>query len=189
MYMEIPNFAPRSKQIGHPYAHYNITAEGLEGLLVNATLSTLAMGNWTTSAVARHTEYTAFYKFGNPRAILVPYTITLSFALLFVVLGMASLISNGVMAQDVGFLQVACTTTGSAALERAAAAACLGGDANTANPRLADMRLLYGELAADANGPRRAGFGPPEHVRPLVKGARYGCADDDADDEDRPFLA
>ena len=176
---------------------FKLTAEGLEEMLVNATLSAVALGLWTTQVMAKEKLYTSFYDFNRPAAILVPYAITLGFSFLFVCLGMVSLRSNGVMAEDVGFLQVACTTTGNAAFERAAASGCLGGEANTgSNKALADMVLIYGELidADDAKGcgggrraVRRAGFGPVDQVRPLEPSGWYGVSSNDGE-EGQPLL-
>lgn len=167
----------------------SITPRTVEDMLINATLSTLTMGNWTTTVndVTRE-SWTNYYRFSRVHAVLLPYGIALAVSLAMVGFGLAALIKNGVAAED-GFLQAACTTAGggNATLEQMLASGCLGGPENTASvDGESDIKFLYGELLAtqggrddqgDAQGEglvRRAGFGPVDEVGKLKKGATYG---------------
>lgn len=189
-------FAPSLKSVNVYGAvltwELSLTPERLEELMINATLSVMTLGNWTTPADTIVTEWVGFYSFKNQKMIYIPYAVTLGVSLFYIILGLLALVDNGVAAEDVGFLQVACTTTGNVAFDEAAASGCLGGPSNTSgNSRLADMYLLYGDLGASQSYKgdgmvKRAGFGPPEQVRPLEKGGRYGCAMGSSESE--PFL-
>ena len=179
----------RSSMTNHPLA-LSITPRIVEDMLTNATLSTLAMGNWTTTVSdATRESWTNYYRFSRVRAVLLPYGIALTVSLAMVSFGLAALVRNGVAAGD-GFLQAACTTAGggNATLEQMLASGCLGGPENTASvDGDSDIKFLYGELLTTPGGKtgqgdaedeglvRRAGFGPVDEVGRLKKGATYGA--------------
>ncbi|KAF8541197.1 hypothetical protein BDD12DRAFT_949477, partial [Trichophaea hybrida] len=100
----------------------------LEDMIINATLSLLTLGNWTTVVSANVITYDTVYNFDRKAFLILPYGIALGLSLIFIYIGAAALVSNGVPADNGGFLQVACTTTGNETFEQAAAGGCLGGD-------------------------------------------------------------
>lgn len=84
---------------------------------------------------------------------------------------MFALVENGVAASSGGFLQLLCTTKGSAVLDEMVREASLGGDENVSE-ELKGLVVRYGELR-DRKG-IRAGFGVGSEARDLVKGRNYG---------------
>jgi hypothetical protein len=76
---------------------------------------------------------------------------------------------------DGGFMQIIATSTGSAALDNAAAGGCLGGGESVAQ-ELKDLKIRFGEIIArDEPGKvKRAGFGVESEINPLQKGTKYG---------------
>lgn len=74
-------------------------------------------------------------------------------------------------------MQIVATSTGSAALDNAAAGGCLGGNESVAQD-LKDLKIRFGEIKAreDAENPKRAGFGTENEISSLQKGAKYGIA-------------
>lgn len=145
--------------------------------MINATISTMAMGNWTTLVPVTSELLQNCYRLKRPMFIYVPYGTALGVGLLFVATGWAALVSNGVPAGP-GFFQVLNTTTGHVGLEKAAARNCLGGYKDP-DEELMGMRLVYGEVGGKEGRVRRAGFGAPEDVRKLDKGAMYEFDGDD----------
>ena len=80
--------------------------------------------------------------------------------------------ANGVSATDGGFIQLVTTTRGSKKLDKAAARACFGGDADLPK-ELLDLKIQFGELVDDScasTGVRRCGFGTEDEVVPLQGG-------------------
>ncbi|PBP22460.1 hypothetical protein BUE80_DR006664 [Diplocarpon rosae] len=88
-----------------------------------------------------------------------------------------ALVRNGVSAIDGSFTQIGTTSTGSSALNSAAAGGCLGGDESTPQ-ELKDLEIMYGEFVGRGEPGRikHAGFGTIEEVKVLEKGAKYGMA-------------
>ena len=167
----------------------SVTPRVIEDMLVNATLSTLSMGNWTTTASVTVEDWTNYYRFSNMNSVFLPYGIALAISLVLVNVGLAALVKNGVAAETGGFLQAACTTAGGGniALEQMLASGCLGGAENMASvDGDSGIEFLYGELLVapgdkagqgDAQGEdlvKRAGFGPVGEVGRLKKGTIYG---------------
>lgn len=153
----------------------------LEEIMVNATVTIISGRRWNTTADVTVETWNNYYRFSNRAHIFIPYSVVLMLALVFVTMGASALVTNGVPAESSSFLQVLCTTTGSRALENAAAGGCLGGTSSV-NPDLANMLLLYGELTnvrTQRGWVKRAGFGPVDEVRELQKGQLYGVVDDD----------
>lgn len=149
----------------------------LNDQLINITMSVMmAYNQWSTQVNATVIDSVNVYSFSQPLVLILPYFITLAAALPFIILGFAALIRNGVSATDGGFMQIIATSTGSAALDRAAAGGCLGGDENA--PReLRELKIRFGEFVGRGDaGVKRAGFGVDGEVKPLRKGAQYGIA-------------
>jgi hypothetical protein len=77
--------------------------------------------------------------------IYLPYFLALGLAVPFIAMVIITRMRNEVSATDRRFIQLLSTTTGSAALSRAAAGSYLGGDENVSEG-LKDLRVWFGEL-------------------------------------------
>lgn len=140
----------------------------------------LQLGFWYTTVPVNITNIQEVYSFISPKTLIIPYLTCLLLSIPFLCLGLNSLRLNGVSAIEGGFLQILMTTTGSKALEKAAAGGCLGGDENVPE-NLKRMRIRFGELVwsrVDEDGDRgvvkRAGFGTDDEVMPLRRAVAYG---------------
>ncbi len=149
----------------------------LNDQLVNVTMSAvMAYNYWSTQVNATIVDLVNVYSFSNPLSLILPYFVTLTVALPFMVLGFLALLRNGVSATDGGFMQIITTSTGSAVLDRAAAGGCLGGDESVPE-ELRDLKIQFGEfIGRGGAGVKRAGFGVDGEVKPLSTGAQYGIA-------------
>ncbi|TGO16217.1 hypothetical protein BPAE_0512g00010 [Botrytis paeoniae] len=160
---------------------FTVTPESLNRLLQNITLNMISeIGWWSTLANVTQWESINTFQFSKPLNLILPYFISLFLAIPILVLGIWSLRQNGVSAMNNSFVQILNTTTGSKALERAAATGCLGGYNNVLD-ELMDLKIRFGELKdvgqgdeRSSNGVKRAGFGTEQEIRPLVKGENYG---------------
>lgn len=149
---------------------YNISAARVEELLQNVTLSMLSISPANVNTAVVQTSIINFYAFHRPLNLLLPYFITLAVALLFVVMGLLALKSNGVSASNGGFLQILTTTRASETLDRVAVKSSLGGRENVSR-ELEEMQVLYGELPSKegSTAVQRFGFGLLSEVRPLTR--------------------
>ncbi|RDW81970.1 hypothetical protein BP6252_03082 [Coleophoma cylindrospora] len=159
---------------------FNVTEEALNSMLMNLTLSAITAYNyWQTTANVTTSSTVNLYSFSKPLNLILPYFLSLLVSLPLIILGLWALHSNGVSANDGGFVQLVTTSMGSATLEREAAKACLGGTENIWES-LAELRIRFGELIETGDRPgfyksmKRAGFGTVDETRPLAKGAEYG---------------
>lgn len=158
---------------------FNITEESLNKLLANFTLSIIPyLGLWNdTVNITRHISQNV-YSFSQPINLLIPYSLSLVLAFPCILLGTFALVQNGIPANDGGFIQILSTTTGSPALQIAAAGNCLAGDGRPSE-HLRNLKVRYGELVGlrtrvGGTVVRRAGFGTEGEVLPLKKGEKYG---------------
>lgn len=136
-----------------------------------------AYGNWHTTTNATTSATINVYSFSEPLTLIIPYFATLLVSLPFLILGLIALRRNGVSAIDNSFIQILATSTGSAAVDRAAAGACLGGNENVPN-ELKDLKIRFGEII-DRNEPggiKRAAFGVDGEVTELTRNTKYGIA-------------
>jgi hypothetical protein len=157
---------------------FNITEDILNEYLLNYTMSMMiAFGTWNTTANATRFETVNVYDFSSPLNLILPYFLSLTLAIPFLLLGGVALFKNGVSAIDSSFMQIIATSTGSAVLDKAAAGGCLGGDESMPQ-ELKDLKIRFGEII-DREEPgrlKRAGFGVDGEVAPLRKGDSYGVA-------------
>lgn len=137
----------------------------------------IAYGNWNTSTNATRLTTVNVYNFSEPLPLIIPYFATLLASLPFILLGGVALWKNGVAAIDNSFIQTLTTSTGSAALDKAAAGGCLGGSENVPN-ELKDLKIRFGEIInRDEPGRiKRAAFGVEGEVTSLTQGTTYGIA-------------
>ena len=107
-----------------------------------------------TNATVR-TTFNVF-SLSRPLNIFLPYFLSLGLAILFIAIGIIALLRNGVSATEGGFIQLLSTTTGSAALNKAAAGSCLGGSENVSE-ELKELRIRFGELIEGEREPDQEG--------------------------------
>jgi len=89
----------------------------LNEYIANVTISALTLDTWKQNISVNTTEYRGTYKFSKLNLIL-PYSLSLTFALIFAGIGTWSLIQNGALAADGGFLQIMKSTTGRTEMEK-----------------------------------------------------------------------
>lgn len=173
-----------NKNFGQYYSNENISGplfkisqDVLNDYLFKLTTSAmLSYGRWNTTTNATVFETINVYSFSQPLNLVLPYFTTLLISIPFIILGSLALIQNGVAATDGGFVQIIATTTGSAALDNAAAGGCLGGSDNVTQG-LKELKIRFGQLVGRKPGNiKLAGFGTDAEVVPLQRGTRYGIA-------------
>jgi hypothetical protein len=76
----------------------------LNDFLTNVSISALTLDTWRVPYPVNITEYRTTYHFCSPIKLIIPYALSLGFGLLFVGIGIWSLVANGVPATDGGFL-------------------------------------------------------------------------------------
>ena len=123
-----------------------ITAKTLNDLLRDTTISLLTMPNSNRTIVTRRTSSRNIYVFARPLNFFLPYSATLAFSLIFVVIGLSSLRANGSPARVGGFLQVLCTTRGSHALNELATEAGRESSSKYAQTALKNLKVRLGRL-------------------------------------------
>jgi hypothetical protein len=156
---------------------FHVTPELLNSALLNITLSVITdFGRWyaNDTEVIRWSSINV-YDFSRPLNLIIPYFLSLIITIPILFIGAFALRANGVAAIDGGFTQLLTTTTGSKALEKAAAVGCLGGEENVPE-QLKELEVRFGELVSEKGVVRRAGFGTREETRELVRGRVYGAA-------------
>lgn len=118
------------------------------------------------------TRYRNIYQFSEPLNLILPYSICLGVATIFVIIGIWSLIRNGVAAADGGFLQVMMATRGDTEMDRLVLEHGMIG-ANDVPQDLKDLKIRYGELVGrettGARGEIRWGFGTIEETVSLKR--------------------
>lgn len=168
------DIAPSIRLQSHQNTNFRISASSLQDLLKNITISMLTLNQTTMKITTTQNKLVNIFAFTYPFNLILPYFISLLASLAFIITGALALYANGVPASSNSFFQILCTTRGSHAVDVAAAQACLGGPDNVPEP-LKDMEVVFGELepSLDCNF-RRAGFGIPSEVSPLIKHQPYG---------------
>jgi hypothetical protein len=146
---------------------FMISEELLNEVVANVTIAAMLSyyppSVWNATVVANVTTYRNIYSFSRPLNLILPYTLSLTLTLPFLVLGYLSLRRNRVAALSDSFLQLLVTITRSEELDRVARPCAPGGD-ETATQELKDMHIMFGELATESGAARRLGFGLEEEV-------------------------
>jgi hypothetical protein len=153
-----------------------VTEDLLNEMLVNITLSAISLGRWKQTVLVSQNLTDTVYSLSHPLNIFVPYTLLLLLALPFLGVGLWSLHSNGVAAQDGGFFQLLVTTTGSRELHRAAARSNGLGGGFDIPQELKDMKVKFGQFV-DENKTGIAmplvGFGGESEIQTLLRRKRF----------------
>jgi hypothetical protein len=141
--------------------------------LIMTAISALSLNAGETPVPVNTTNYQATYEFSNPLNLVLPYSLSLLFCMVFVGIGIWSWTHNGASAADGGFLQVMTATTGRTRMEDLVVAQHI--DKDNLPEELLDLEIRYGELLdAEGVGTGVAGFGTVEETKLLRKGWRSG---------------
>ncbi|CAI9625364.1 unnamed protein product [Alternaria burnsii] len=118
-------------------------------LLINTTISALALNKRFDMVNGTETRGFNAYRFENKLALILPYGLSLVLAVPILVLGFLALYveNHGVLAMSGGFLQLLMTTTGRTSLEAVVTkgSGTLGGYENVSE-ELREMEVRFGEL-------------------------------------------
>jgi hypothetical protein len=118
-------------------------------LLINTTISALALNQRFDIVNGKETLNFNAYHFENKLALILPYSLSLALAIPILVLGFIALYvqNHGVSAISGGFLQLLMTTTGRTSIETVVTkgSGTLGGYENVSE-ELREMEVRFGEL-------------------------------------------
>jgi hypothetical protein len=148
-----------------PLTDISPTEDLLNTLLYNITLSAFSLGTWKENVSVTSTLYRNTYQFSHKRNLILPYSICLSVAIVFAVIGMWSLFQNGIPAADGGFLQVMMATRGDTQMERLV----LKNGSMAADDmlkKLGSLKVRYGELVSQEG---TMGFGTVDETLALKR--------------------
>lgn len=144
-------------------------------MLANITLSAISLGLWKETTQVTQYGARTIYVLSRPLNIALPYGLLFGLALPLLGLGLWSLYTNGIPAQDGGFFQILVTTSGSERLRNAAAGSGGLSGAMNLSLELRDLEVRFGEFVdGDEKGEPMAGFGTEDEVRIIEKGKTYG---------------
>jgi hypothetical protein len=150
---------------------YSLTESMLNQYLSNVTISALSLNTWIASTAVDVTEYQTTYNFSNPLTLIVPYSISLLLCVIFVTIGVWSIMQNGTSAVDGGFIQVMTSTTGRTKMEGIVRTHHINGD--NLPQELLDLEIRYGELVdIEGIGTGVTGFGTIQETKTLTKRSR-----------------
>ena len=156
-----------------PRRDLDLSEDMLNEFLTNVSISALNLDTWRVPYPVNITEYRTTYHFSRPINLIVPYALSLAFALVSIGIGIWSLMANGVPATDGGFLQVATATTGRTEMSKLIEKEEKESDEDDVREELLGMRIRYGELVDEGGiGAGLLGFGTHAETRPL--GTRTG---------------
>lgn len=96
----------------------NITEASINELLTNITISTLTLGLQRGIVPVTTTVYQNIYQYSDRLNFFLPYSLCLTCAFIFMVIGLRALIVNKVPAKDGGFLQIMMSTRGRTNIEK-----------------------------------------------------------------------
>jgi hypothetical protein len=143
----------------------NVTAEDLQQLLTNTILSLLSIANTQQSVLVTTYKFGTVYVFSHPMYLILPYASVLIPSLIFVLIGLRCLYSNGTPATAGSFLQIIRATRGSRALDAMVREA----NVTQRDSKLKRLEIRYGKFNdQDAyGGISNVGFGTEDELHPL----------------------
>ncbi|KAH8629564.1 hypothetical protein IG631_16821 [Alternaria alternata] len=151
----------------------DLSEDTLNEFLANMSFSLLNLDTRRVPLPVKIMEHRSTYHFSRPMNLIIPYALSLDFALVFIGIGILSLMANGVPAMDGGFLQVATATTSRTEMDKLIESDNGEDDKDGVRRQLLGMKIRYGELVDDGGvSAGRAGFGTPAETKPL--GTRTG---------------
>jgi hypothetical protein len=134
--------------------HVTFDPEMANELLINTTISALALNKRFDIVNGTESHTFNIYRFQDKLVFFLPYGLCLGLAIPILVLGLIALHvhNNGVSAITGGFVQILMTTTGRTEIEAAIlkGSATLGGHENITK-ELEDLEIRFGELFDEEN--------------------------------------
>jgi hypothetical protein len=143
----------------------------LNEALANITISAISLGTWWDMVPVTTTRYRSTYLLSNPLNLILPYSICLAAATIFVAIAIWSLWHNRAPAADGGFLQIMMATVGDTKMSRAILREQVAA-IDDMSDELKSLKIRYGELVEEDKfdvGNRRFGFGTTDEINSLRK--------------------
>ncbi|KAI4933954.1 uncharacterized protein J4E92_003624 [Alternaria infectoria] len=144
-----------------PRQSLSITEAMLNEVLANITISAVSLGTWWDMIPVTSTRYRSTYFLSNPLNLILPYSICLAAATVFMAIGIWSLWRNRAPAVDGGFLQIMMAAVGDTDMSRIVLEERVAATDDMTD-ELRSLKIRYGGLvnenAAGAEG-ERLGFG------------------------------
>jgi hypothetical protein len=153
-----------------PRESLNITEAMLNEVLTNITMSAISLGTWWDMVPVTSTRYRSTYMLSNPLNLILPYSICLAAATVFMAIAIWCLWRNRAPAVDGGFLQIMMATVGDTQMGRVILGEKMAAIGDMSD-ELKSLRIRYGELINEdiAVGGKRFGFGTVEETVSLRK--------------------
>jgi hypothetical protein len=153
-----------------PRESLNITEAMLNEVLANITMSAISLGTWWDMVPVTSTRYRSTYMLSNPLNLILPYSICLAAATVFMAIAIWCLWRNRAPAVDGGFLQIMMATVGDTQMGQAMLEGRVAA-IHDMSDELKSLRIRYGELITEdlAVGGKRFGFGTVEETVSLRK--------------------
>jgi len=144
----------------------------LNEVLANITISAISLGTWWDMVPVTSTRYRSTYNLSNPLNLILPYSICLAAATIFIAIAIWSLWRNRAPAADGCFLQIMTATVGDTKMGRAVLEEGVA-TIDDISDELKGLRIRYGELDDEnilgARG-KRLGFGTVDQTISLGRG-------------------
>ena len=137
----------------------------LNEVLVNITISAISLGTWWDMVPVTSTRYRSTYELSNPLNLILPYSICLAAATVFMAIAIWSLWRNHVPAADGGFLQIMMATVGDTHMGRIILEGRVAA-IDDISDEMKTLEIRYGQLI---NGDNRLGFGTVDETSSLRK--------------------
>jgi hypothetical protein len=153
-----------------PRDSLNISEAMLNEVLANITISAISLGTWWDMVPVTSTRYRSTYMLSNPLNLILPYSICLAAATVFMAIAIWCLWRNRAPAVDGGFLQIMMATVGDTQMGRVILEEKVAA-IDDMSDELKSLRIRYGGLINEdiAVGGKRFGFGTVEETVSLSK--------------------
>ncbi|CAN9448717.1 unnamed protein product [Alternaria alternata] len=154
-----------------PRHAFNLAEDMLNGVLANITMSAISLGTWWDMVPVTSTRYSSTYTLSNPLNLVLPYSICLAAASVFVIISIWSLWRNRAPAADGGFLQIMLATVGNTEMSRIMLEEGVA-TIDDMSDELKSSKIRYGELVYEdklGKQGKRYGFGTAGEVISLAR--------------------
>ena len=143
----------------------------LNEFLANLTISAISLGTWWDMVPVTSTRYRSTYTLSSPLSLILPYSICIAAATVFMAIAIWSLWRNRVPAADGGFLQIMTARVGDTQLGRAILEGRLAA-LDEMSDELKSLEIRYGKLMDEntvGTKGERFGFGTVDETISLRK--------------------
>lgn len=149
-----------------PRHAFNLAENMLNGVLANITMSAISLGTWWDMVPVTSTRYSNTYTLSHPLNLVLPYSICLAAASVFVIISIWSLWCNRAPAADGGFLQIMLATVGNTEMSRIMLEEGVAA-VDDMSDELKSSKIRYGELVYEdelGKKGKRYGFGTSDEI-------------------------